>query len=91
MISLPESKFNIVVFPQPDGPTIAVKVLGENFPEHGLRIFFFHSLFLILLFHYELILIHQQLLIYLKKYIKLGYFRQNAIYYLKITYLIINF
>ena len=37
MISLPESKFNIVVFPQPDGPTIAVKVLGENFPEHGLR------------------------------------------------------
>lgn len=44
MISRPESKFNIVVFPQPEGPTIAVKVLGENFPEHGFRIFFFPSI-----------------------------------------------
>ena len=35
--SRPESKFNIVVFPEPEGPKIAVTVLGSNFPEHYLR------------------------------------------------------
>jgi hypothetical protein len=33
----PESRLSIVVFPQPDGPTIAVNVLGENIPLHLLR------------------------------------------------------
>ncbi len=28
----------MVVFPQPEGPSMAVKVLGENFPEHDLSI-----------------------------------------------------
>ena len=37
--SLPERRFSIVVLPHPDGPTTAVNVLGENFPEHGFRIF----------------------------------------------------
>jgi hypothetical protein len=36
-------RFNIVVFPHPDGPSMAVNVLGENFPEHYLRILFFPS------------------------------------------------
>lgn len=35
-INLPDSRFSIVVLPQPEGPTIAVKVLGSNFPEQGL-------------------------------------------------------
>ena len=30
----------MVVLPQPEGPRMAVKVLGENFPEHCFRILF---------------------------------------------------
>ena len=44
--NLPERRFNIVVFPQPDGPTIAVKVPGENFPEQGFRIVLIFSCFM---------------------------------------------
>jgi hypothetical protein len=35
---LPDNKFNIVVLPEPDGPKIAVIVLGSNLPEHSLSI-----------------------------------------------------
>ncbi len=35
---LPESKFSIVVLPHPDGPNMAVTVLGENFPEQSFKI-----------------------------------------------------
>lgn len=35
---LPEMRLSMVVFPQPDGPRIAVKVPGEKRPEHSLRI-----------------------------------------------------
>ena len=38
--NLPDSKFSMVVLPDPEGPTIAVKVLGENFPLHSFSIFF---------------------------------------------------
>ena len=43
--NLPESKFNKVVFPEPEGPRIAVNVLGSNLPEAFLRIFFSTFLF----------------------------------------------
>jgi hypothetical protein len=33
----------MVVLPHPEGPKIAVKVLGENLPVHSLRIFFLES------------------------------------------------
>lgn len=36
--SLPDRRFSIVVFPEPEGPNIAVTVLGENFPEHYFKI-----------------------------------------------------
>lgn len=37
---LPDSKFNIVVFPDPEGPKIAVIVFGLNLPEHYFKIVF---------------------------------------------------
>lgn len=37
-ICRPEMRLSIVVFPQPEGPSMAVKVLGENFPEQDLSI-----------------------------------------------------
>jgi hypothetical protein len=43
--NLPESKFNKVVFPEPDGPRMAVNVLGSNLPEAFLRIFFYSFFF----------------------------------------------
>jgi hypothetical protein len=33
--NLPERRLSNVVLPHPDGPTIAVKVLGENIPSQG--------------------------------------------------------
>jgi len=36
--NLPERRFNIVVLPDPEGPRIAVIVLGANFPEHSFKI-----------------------------------------------------
>lgn len=35
---LPESKFSIVVLPDPEGPKIAVIVFVLNLPEHSFKI-----------------------------------------------------
>mgnify|MGYP006897122317 CR=1 FL=1 len=37
-ICRPEIKFNMVVLPQPEGPRMAVKLLGENLPVQGFKI-----------------------------------------------------
>ncbi len=48
--NLPERRLSNVVLPHPDGPTIAVKVLGENIPSQGWIIFLFIFLFYLMLF-----------------------------------------
>ena len=46
-INLPDSRLSIVVLPQPEGPTMAVNVLGSNFPEQGFRmVFVFFTVFI---------------------------------------------
>lgn len=40
--SRPESRFSIVVFPEPDGPKMAVIVFGENLPEHSFKMVLWH-------------------------------------------------
>lgn len=37
-ICLPEIKLSMVVFPQPEGPRMAVKVPGLNLPVHDFKI-----------------------------------------------------
>jgi hypothetical protein len=43
--SLPESKLSRVVFPEPEGPKMAVNVYGSNLPDAFLRMFFSTFLF----------------------------------------------
>lgn len=47
--SRPDRRFSRVVLPHPEGPTIAVKVLGEKMPVHLLRMPLSMGTFLLLL------------------------------------------
>lgn len=40
--SLPDRRLSIVVFPEPEGPKIAVTVFGENLPEHSFKMVLSH-------------------------------------------------